>query len=63
MATHSSILAWRIPIDRGAWLAIVLAVAELDMTEQLSTAQLYIVNISEMSRVEIYSLVVFLFQF
>ena len=25
-ATHSSILAWRIPTDRGAWLAIVLGV-------------------------------------
>jgi len=23
MATHSSILAWRIPIDRGAWWAVV----------------------------------------
>ena len=23
MATHSSILAWRIPSDRGAWWAIV----------------------------------------
>ena len=23
MATHSSILAWRIPTDRGAWRAIV----------------------------------------
>ena len=23
MATHSSILAWRIPIDRGAWRATV----------------------------------------
>ena len=23
MATHSSILAWRIPKDRGAWWAIV----------------------------------------
>ena len=23
MATHSSILAWRIPMDRGAWLATV----------------------------------------
>ena len=23
MAPHSSILAWRIPIDRGAWRAIV----------------------------------------
>ena len=27
MATHSSILAWRIPIDRGAWRAIVHGVA------------------------------------
>ena len=24
MATHSSILAWRIPMDRGAWWATVL---------------------------------------
>ena len=23
MATHSSILAWRIPLDRGAWWATV----------------------------------------
>ena len=23
MATHSSILAWRIPMDRGPWRAIV----------------------------------------
>ena len=23
MATHSSILAWRIPMDRGAWKATV----------------------------------------
>ena len=23
MATHSSILAWRIPMDRGTWRAIV----------------------------------------
>ena len=23
LATHSSILAWRIPMDRGAWRAIV----------------------------------------
>ena len=40
MATHSSILAWRIPMDRGAWRAIVHGVAELDTTEQLSPAQL-----------------------
>ena len=24
MAAHSSILAWRIPMDRGAWLAMGL---------------------------------------
>ena len=28
MATHSSILAWRIPTDRGAWRAIVHGVAK-----------------------------------
>ena len=27
MATHSSILAWRIPKDRGAWWATVCRVA------------------------------------
>ena len=26
MATHSSILAWRIPMDRGAWQATVHSV-------------------------------------
>ena len=29
MATHSSILAWRIPIDRRAWRATVHGVIEL----------------------------------
>ena len=28
MATHSSTLAWRIPMDRGAWRAIVHGVAK-----------------------------------
>ena len=28
MATHSSILAWRIPMDRGAWWAAVHGVAK-----------------------------------
>ena len=35
MATHSSILAWRIPMDRGAWRTIVHGVRK---TEQLTTA-------------------------
>ena len=34
IATHSSILAWRIPVDRGAWRATVHGVKkELDTTE------------------------------
>ena len=28
MGTHSSILAWRIPMDRGAWWATVHEVAK-----------------------------------
>ena len=28
MATHSSILAWRIPMDRGVWWATVYGVAK-----------------------------------
>ena len=38
-ATHSSILAWRLPMDRGVWKATVHGVTELDMTEWLITAQ------------------------
>ena len=37
-ATHSSILAWRIPMDRGVWWATVHGVAESNTTEQLSIA-------------------------
>ena len=32
-ATHPSILAWRIPMDRGAWRATAHGVAESDQTE------------------------------
>ena len=33
MATHSSVLAWKNPMDRGAWWATVHGVTkELDMT-------------------------------
>ena len=40
MATHSSILAWRIPIDRAA--CTPWGGKDLDMTEQLSTAYKHI---------------------
>ena len=41
MVTHSSILAWRIPVDRGGWRATPHGVAKrqrVDRTERLSTA-------------------------
>ena len=42
MATHSSILAWRIPMDRGAWWATVHGHhKELHTTERLSTDDSY----------------------
>ena len=37
LATHSSILAWRIPMDKGAWQATVYGVTKNQT--QLSTAQ------------------------
>ena len=38
MATHSSILAWRIPMDRGAWWATVHGVSKsLTQLRRLST--------------------------
>ena len=33
MATYSSILAWKNPLDREAWWATVHGVADLDTTE------------------------------
>ena len=40
MATHSSVLAWRILMDGGTWQAIVYRVTESDMTERLSRREL-----------------------
>ena len=37
-ATHSYILAWRIPTDRGAWRATVHRVTESDTTEMTEHA-------------------------
>ena len=37
MATNSSVLAWRTPMDRGSWRATVHGVAESGTTEWLST--------------------------
>ena len=33
MATHSSILAWKFPMERGAWWATVHRVTESDSIE------------------------------
>ena len=40
MAAHSSIIAWRIPMDCSPPGSSVHGVAELDMTVRLSTAKL-----------------------
>ena len=32
-ATHSSMLAWRVPMDREAWMALVHRVTESDIIE------------------------------
>ena len=50
MATHASILPWRIRTDRGAWRAAAHGIAELDTTESLSThTPLYIVLLSHIN--------------
>ena len=36
VATHSSIVAWRNPTDRGAWSATVHGVTESDTNERLT---------------------------
>ena len=36
MATHSNILAWRVPMHRGAWWATVHGVSQSDMTQWLN---------------------------
>ena len=40
-AIHSSILAWRIPMDRGVWQATVHGVTKLDMTEATEHTRTY----------------------
>ena len=41
MATHSSILAWRIPMDKGAWCATVHGVAKSQTRLSDSTHRLH----------------------
>ena len=48
MATHSSTLAWRIPMDSGAWQATVHGVTkESDMTEDRPTLPYVFLNLRE----------------
>ena len=46
VASHPSILAWRIPMDRGTWgVTVHGGCKEQDMTEKHSTAQQIITNV------------------
>ena len=56
MASHSSILAWKIPVDRGAWLATYSPWGhkELDTAEQIGTAQ-HNVNVYVPNHIDQYS--------
>ena len=44
IATHSSTLAWRIPMDRGAWQATVHAAAKSDGTEHTCASAVSVWN-------------------
>ena len=44
MATHSSILAWRIPTDRGAWQATVHGVTQTDCSSPTHSSVPLLVN-------------------
>ena len=55
MATHSSILAWRIPMDRGAWQATVHGVAKSrTRLEQLSDMRAHGYEVLTGGGVEVY---------
>ena len=55
METHSSIPAWRIPMDREAWRATDHGVSESDTTEWLSIAQHIHITIYKIKKVLPYS--------
>ena len=44
MATHSSIFAWRIPMDRGAWQATVHGITKSWTVKKASTEELMLLN-------------------
>ena len=41
MATHSSILAWRMPMDRGAWQAAVPGLQTVPVRQDWATKHRY----------------------
>ena len=47
METHSSILVWRIPMNRGAWQATDNMVTKSDTTEELSRTHTYNLTVSQ----------------
>ena len=57
MATHSSILAWRIPVDRGAWRATVHGIANSRRLLKSGYAQHSTRDITEAQSIEYFKAV------
>ena len=58
MATYSSMLAWRIPMVRGAWQATVHEVAESDtteVTERACTHMYQFSSVQSLSHVQLFA--------
>ena len=51
IVTHSSLLAWRIPMDWGAWWATTHEVVGSDTAEQLSTANWFQLHRHELGQI------------
>ena len=60
MATHSSILAWRVPMDREAWQAILLNKYSMIRKHSHSTVRIELYYLGKLPPINIISRIIFL---
>ena len=58
MATHSSILAWRVPMDRGAWQAILLNKYSMIRKHSHSTVRIELYYLGKLLPINIISRII-----